>query len=144
MKLHRNNKTYIQKNDILCLINSGLPIPADIYQKIINLRISGGKEFIEIRDKEEIEYLSTISWIMDYDQIDILTEEEIFEKSDELKKQMSELLERCKNMDINERLKYLNEYRNLALTIQALREIYWIKKGYEQIELPAEVRIRKK
>ena len=84
MKILKDNKIYVQKNDMAYLNSSGLDIPASIYMKVYGKGItiidnSNRYEFIEFTDPKEIEFFQGLDWIVDYDKVKDLTEEELLQ-----------------------------------------------------------------
>ena len=91
MKILKDNKIYVQKNDMAYLNSSELDIPASIYMKVYGKGItiidnSNRYEFIEFTDPKEIEFFQGLDWIVDYDEVKDLTEEELTKIRNEVSK----------------------------------------------------------
>ena len=97
MKIIENGKIYVQKNDIALLNETDLAIPASIYVKVYGAGIviidnSNRFEFVEFTEKEEIEFFKSLDWIVDYNQVKNLSEEEIKELTSSTLKEKNKIV----------------------------------------------------
>lgn len=84
MKIFKDNSVYVQKNDMVNLNHTDIPIPASIFLKVFGQGITvidetNRYEFIEFNAPEEIKFFQEQDWIVDYNAIRDLTEEELME-----------------------------------------------------------------
>ena len=84
MKILINNKIYVQKNDIAYLNSTDIPIPASIFLKVYGKGVtiidgSNRYEFIEFSDPKEMSFFQGLDWIIDYDEVKCLSEEELIQ-----------------------------------------------------------------
>lgn len=147
MKIIKDNVIYIQNNDIIQLNHSDMDIPASIFMKIFGNGIviiddSNRYEFVSFTEPEEIEFLRNIDWILDYDEVKDLSEEEIITLAEKIMSERNELANKFLSMTESEKEK------NIAMVDQcelinhkmfSLRDFLWFKQGHIQMELPEEV-----
>lgn len=84
MKIFKDNSVYVQKNDMVNLNHTDISIPASIFIKVFGQAITvidetNRYEFIEFNAPEEIKFFQEQDWIVDYNAIRDLTEEELME-----------------------------------------------------------------
>lgn len=82
MKIFAENAVYVQKNDMSYLNSSGLDIPTSIFMKVFGHGItiidnSNRYEFIKFDDPREVEFFAAQDWIIDYNALKDLTEDEL-------------------------------------------------------------------
>lgn len=90
---------YIQGSDILMLNCIEDTLAEDIYSQYENKITKYNLEyFIEITNPEEIEFLESINWIIDYKKTINLTEEEIIEEKDTILEKLELFNERIRSL----------------------------------------------
>ncbi len=82
MKIITNDSAYVQKNDISYLNLSDLPIPASIFMKVFGngvtiINDSNRYDFVKFDEESEIEYFKDLDWMIDYNEVKDLSEDEI-------------------------------------------------------------------
>lgn len=85
MKIITDRAVYVQKNDIAFLNQTDLDIPASIYLKAFGnspttiIDDSNRFDFLKFDDEREIEYFRNLEWIIDYNEVKDLDEEQLME-----------------------------------------------------------------
>ena len=95
MKIVTDKAVYIQKNDIIRLSQSYLNIPESVFLQIYatGVIIADDKykyEFIKIELDKEIDFFKSIDWIIDYNEVKDLSENEIIELSQKFAQEKNE------------------------------------------------------
>ncbi len=150
MKINQNNRLYIQRIDLLYIYESFSVIPASIYERTIKkkhfITDKNKYEFIEFTNPDEISYLDSIDWIIDYNEVKELKPEEILQLDKEIASQEIELIAKIRNMnneDISNNLNMISKHHQIQLKRQSLRDVLWYKLGYINMTLPKEVPTKK-
>lgn len=148
MKIITDDAVYVQKNDITYLNQylslSNLPIPSSIFEKVFGRNIviidnSNRYEFIKFDKPEEIEFFQGIDWMIDYNKVKDLSEEEIIALAKSIVEENNEIARRFNSMTPEERKKNINmafQYELLDFKICSLRDILWFKQGHIKMDLP--------
>lgn len=148
MKIITDDAVYVQKNDITYLNQylslSNLPIPSSIFEKVFGSNIiiidnSNRYEFIKFDKPEEIEFFQGIDWMIDYNKVKDLSEEEIIALAKSIAEENNEIARRFNSMTPEERKKNINmafQYELLDFKICSLRDILWFKQGHIKMDLP--------
>ena len=144
MKIIRNDKVYVQKNDLALLNRSDESIPAIVYYKMFEggMMIVGDfnrDEFVEYNAAGAIDFFKNATWILDYDEVKDLTEEELDSLGEEIIDQRNSIAtmyngmtqeERAKNQALPTQCKFL-EYK-----LMMLRDFELFKRGKKELTLP--------
>ena len=74
MKIFKDNSVYVQKNDMVYLNQTDIPIPASIFMKVFGNGITiiderNRYEFVKFEAPEEVEFFQNQDWIVDYNEI---------------------------------------------------------------------------
>ena len=145
MKILKDNKIYVQKNDMAYLNSSDLPIPGSIFMKVFGQGItiiddSNRYEFIEFTKPEEVEFFRSLDWIVDYDSVKDLTEEEIIELGQSV---AAERNNRAKKFNAMSEAKRKQQYASVMAELElldfkmyTLRDIIMFKNGELEFTLP--------
>lgn len=147
MKIITDNAVYVQKNDIAYLNQTDLAIPASIFMKIFGNDIvddNNRYKFIKFDTPEEIEYFRNIDWMIDYNEVKNLSEEEIIALTQSIVEEKNNIAQRFNSMDPEAREENMNMVfwcELLDFKIYSLRDILWFKQGHIQMELPEDVDI---
>lgn len=144
MKIIRDDKVYIQKCDIGYLDMSDVEIPAPVYYKIYESgsRIIGDfnrLDFEEYSSKELVEFFRKLAWILDYDEVKDLTDEEICLLGEELIDQRNSIAAMYNNMSQEERAKNQSlraQCELIEYKVSSLREFQMYKNGEIKMRLP--------
>lgn len=144
MKIITDNAVYVQKNDIVCLSHSDLSIPSSIFMKVFGNDIviiddSNRYDFVEFNDQNDIEFFKGIDWIIDYDEIKDLTEEDLLAQAQSMALAINDIQKRFNFMSLEEReqnVDMLLQCRRLDFKISSLRDILWFKQGHIKMQLP--------
>ncbi len=144
MKIITNNVAYVQKNDIVCLNQTDLVIPASIFMKVFGNGIviiddSNRYEFVEFDASEEIEFFKGIDWMIDYNEVKDLSEEETIALGQSIAEEKNNIAQRFNSMTPEERKKNMNmvsQCELLDFKMYSLRDVLWFKQGHIKMELP--------
>lgn len=144
MKIITNNVAYVQKNDIVCLNQTDLVIPASIFMKVFGNGIviiddSNRYEFVEFDAPEEIEFFKGIDWMIDYNEVKDLSEEEIIVLGQSIAEEKNNIAQRFNSMTPEERKENMNmvsQCELLDFKMYSLRDVLWFKQGHIKMELP--------
>ena len=147
MKIITSDGVYVQKKDIAFLPHSmNLPIPESILLKAngngIVITEDNKYEFFKFQEKEEIEYFKNLDWIIDYNEIKDLSEENIKKWIKNIEKNIQTIATEFNSMTKEERKgnrKTVAEYDLLEFKLDSLRELFWFKQGYLPMELPENI-----
>ena len=129
MKIITNDSAYVQKNDLAYLNSSDLPIPASIFMKVFGngvtiINDSNRYDFVKFDEESEIEYFKDLDWMIDYNQVKDLSEDEMIKLAESIgeeRKQHTNMVTKC---DL------------LEFKFYSLRDILWFKQGHIPMELP--------
>lgn len=149
MKIVKNNKIYVQKNDIVCLNQTNLAIPASIFMKVFGNGIviiddSNRYEFVAFDTPEEIEFFRNLDWIIDYDEVKKLSEEEMIALGQSIAEEKNKIARIFNSLPQEEREKNMNlvsQAELLDFKMYSLRDILWFKQGRIKMELPEGVEL---
>lgn len=147
MKIINDTKVYVQKNDIAFLNQSDLPIPASIFMKVFGNGIviiddSNRYEFVEFTEPNEIEFFKGINWMIDYNEVKNLSEEETIELGQTIAQEKNKIAERFNSMKPEDREKNMNmvsQCELLDFKMYSLRDVLWFKQGHLAMELPDDI-----
>ena len=145
MKIIYENCVYVQKNDIGFLNQTDMPIPGSIYMKVFGnsgvtiIDNSNRFEFIEFTKPNEIEYFKNINWMIDYNDVCNLNEDEIIELGNKISKERNDIAQKYNAMSQEERKKNYNLFRECELLdfkMLSLRDIILHKQGKPSFTIP--------
>ena len=144
MKIITENAVYVQKNDITYLNHTDLPIPASIFIKVFGngmviIDDSNRYEFEKFEDNHEIEFFKRLDWIVDYNSVKDLSDDEIIEIGQSIvqsKNQIAQQLDSMSEDQRKENLEMLTQYELLNFKMHSLRDILWFKRGDLKMTLP--------
>lgn len=134
-------KLYIQKEDIINLMDiNGFVLPS-IYNKYkySNIYNENPKEFIEITDLKEIDYLNKLDWIIDYREYVLMNENELIELGKHYETKINDIATTYNEMSLKERQQsYFLKREHDTLTYKFYQIIYMtrIKKGIDKLHTP--------
>ena len=145
MKILKDNKIYVQKNDIAYLNVTNEAIPASIYLKVYGRGItiiddSNRYEFIEFTDPKEIEFFQRLDWIIDYNEVKDLTEEQIIQLGKEVAAEKNRRADEFNAQPETYRRetieRVLAEQELFDFKMYSLRDIIMFKRGELTFKLP--------
>lgn len=147
MKIITENAVYVQKNDIVYLNNIELAIPASIFMKvfgngIVIINDSNRYEFVKFEAPEEIEFFKGIDWMIDYNEVKDLSEEEIISLGQSIAEEKNNIAQRFNSMTPEERKENMNmvsQYELLDFKMYSLRDFLWFRQGHIKMKLPKEL-----
>ena len=144
MKIITDSAVYVQKNDIAYLNQTDLAIPASIFMKVFGSGIviiddSNRYEFVEFDAPEEIEFFKGIDWMIDYNEVKDLSEEETITLGQSIAKEKNSIAQRFNSLTLEERKENMNmvsQCELLDFKMYSLRDVLWFKQGHIKMELP--------
>lgn len=144
MKIITDNAVYVQKNDIAFLNQTDLAIPASIFMKVFGNGIviiddSNRYEFVKFEAPEEIELFKGIDWMIDYNEVKDLSEEETIALGQSIAEEKNNIAQRFNSMTPEERKKNMtmvSQCELLDFKMYSLRDVLWFKQGHIKMELP--------
>lgn len=147
MKIITNDAAYVQKNDIAYLNQTDLDIPASIYLKTCETGTfivddSNRYEFIQFNEPAEIQFFKNQDWILDYNQVKDMTEDELIEYGEKIITQYNELAETFNALSEQERIQNTELDMRcdlLGFKIFSLHDFIFYRKGLLEIQLPSEL-----
>ena len=141
MKIIAKDSAYVQKTDILYLLKSNLKIPESIYLKISCEVIDENNkyEFIKFTNHNDIKYFKNFSWIIDYNDIKHLNENDIINMCQEIASQINNIADKYNKMSDIEKDKnedMVQKCELLDYKMHSLRDALWFKQGHINLTLP--------
>ena len=144
MKIVTDKKVYVQKNDIAYLNQTDLPIPASIFMKVYGSGIviiddRNRYEFVEFTAPEEIEFFKKLDWMIDYNEVKDLSEEELIKLGENLNNRYNDIAIKYNAMSQEKRKENQHlvvEHELLGFKMCSLRDIILFKRGTLKINLP--------
>ncbi len=151
MKIITDKEVYVQKNDIAYLNQTDIPILASVYTKMLNNGIiiiddSNRYEFVKFDKKEEIEFFKKLDWIVDYNKVKDLTEEEIISLAQSIQQERETIAHKYNSLKSEERENHPEMVRDcelLEFKIYSLRDFLWFKQGHIKMTLPEGITLPK-
>ena len=147
MKIITNDAAYVQKNDIAYLNQTDLDIPASIYLKACETGTfivddSNRYEFIRFNKPDEIQFFKNQDWILNYNQVKDMTEDELIEYGEKIITQYNELAETFNALSEQERIQNTELDMRcdlLGFQIFSLHDFIFYRKGLLEMQLPSEL-----
>ena len=144
MKIVTNTAVYVQKDDMIALNETNLPIPTSIFNKVwgVGITIINGTnryEFIKFEEEHEIEYFKELDWIVDYNELKDLDESEFIALGEKAAQEQKEIAEKYNFMTKEEQNKnqdLVSRHEMLTFKIYSIRDVLWFKQGHIRFELP--------
>lgn len=146
MKIIRNNKIYVQKNDIMFAFNHSNAIPLVIinqfFRGIVIVDDSNRMDFVSFEDKSAIDYFNKLDYIINYDDYKDMFIEELDQKIKELVIRRSKIVNKYNSLSPKKRRQnfdLFNEYEKLEYVLDYLDEFRKSKLGTNHMNIPAEI-----
>lgn len=144
IKIITNDEVYVQKNDLAYLYSSSLPIPSFIYNKLLEsiegfIDDSNRYDFVKFEEKSEIEYFKGLEWMIDYNEVKDLSEEETTELLESIANEHETIAQKYNSMSDEERMhniEMFNQCDRLEFKFNSLRDILWFKQRNIFMKLP--------
>lgn len=148
MKIITENAAYVQKNDIAYLTHTELPIPATIFEKVYGEGIviidnRNRYEFVKFDKCYEIEFFKGLDWMIDYNQVKDLKDEEIMQMGQDICDKRNKLAEKYNAMSIEDRKKNASlsdECDLLEFKMHSLSDVFLFMSGKLKMPFPKELR----
>lgn len=145
MKIITNDAVYVQKNDISYLNSfDDIAIPASIYMKVygngtVYVNDSNRYEFVKFEEKTEIEFFKGLDWMVDYNEVKDLSEQETIELLESIRKEQNTIATEFNSMSEEEKRNnfvMMMQSEQLAFKYYSLRDVLWFKQEHLAMELP--------
>lgn len=144
MKIITNDAVYVQKDDIIHLYQSDLFIPESVFMKFFDgesvvINDSNRYDFVKFEEKPEMEFFQNIDWMIDYNEVKDLNEDEFISVGQKIARDKNELAQIINSMPKSEKQRYMatvNKYELLEHKLYSLRNVLWFKQGHIFIRLP--------
>jgi len=136
---------YVQKNDIAYHNNIEEKIPASIYLKMYShteitiIADDNRMDFVSFDEPNEIEFFKKADYILDWNEYQKLSEEQLKEKYQEMLEQKNEKAETfiaMSNEDKEQNQHIIQECENLDYMMKYVQEFYWIKTEQKTMPFP--------
>lgn len=152
MKIITEKAAYVQKNDLMYLNSSSLAIPASIYMKVFGWGITiiddrNRYEFVKFEEDSEIEFFKDIDWMIDYNEVKDLTEEEMINLGQSIVEKKNAIAKKYNGMSRKEKknnCEMIQDCELLEFKMYSLADIIHYKRGELPMDLPVEVVGKKK
>jgi len=152
MKIVNSDSVYVQKNDIAYLNSSDLPIPTSIFMKVFGngvtiINDSNRYDFVKFKEESEIEYFKSLDWMIDYNEVKNLSEDEIIKLLEGIGEELEKIATAFNSMSDEDRKQHSDmvaKYGLLEFKFYSLRDILWLKQGHISMKLPKEEKSKKK
>lgn len=144
MKIINSDSIYVQKNDIAYLNLSNLPIPVSVFIKVFGngatiINDSNRYDFVKFEKESEIEYFKRLDWMIDYNEVKDLSEDEIIKLAKSIGEEREKIVTTFNSMSEEERKQHTDMVTKcdlLEFKFYSLRDILWFKQGHISIKLP--------
>jgi len=145
MKLFRNNRVYVQMNDVMFAMSHSDSVPGvvvnQIFKGIVIVTNDNKMDFVNFDDKTAINYFKSLDFIVNYDDYKDLSIEELDAKAEELIEKIGVVADKYNGLSEEKRAKHhdlVDEYEKLEYVINCLGEIKGIKLGTNHMDIPEE------
>lgn len=147
MKIVNSDNVYVQKNDLGFLNSMDLPINASVFMKVFGNGItiindSNRYDFVKFDEESEIEYFKGLDWMIDYNEVKNLSEDEIIKLANSICDEREKIAETFNSMTDEERKQNIDMVLKcdlLEFKFYSLRDILWFKQGHISIEIPESI-----
>ena len=147
MKIITDNCVYVQMNDIMFLNQTDLSIPVSIFLKVFNDDVviiddRNRYDFVKFDDALEIEFFRNLDFIVDYNSVKDLSEEEIIDMGQKVANKKNSIAKTYNAMTSSireENIHLVYECERLDYKMYSLRDILWFRQGRLKFNLPSEI-----
>ncbi len=145
MKIITDTAAYVQKNDLAYyLTNVDYDVPASIFMKafgngIVIVDDRNRYDFVKFEEENEIEFFKQIDWIIDYNEVKDLSEQEFIAMGNQIIDEQNKIARTFNEMSETERQEHLDmvsRHELLNFKLYSLRDILWFKRGTLKMKLP--------
>ena len=153
MKIVLDKELYVQKKDLDFLIYRMDEIPDTIIRKIFSpgqtvIDSCVKYDFVKFDDPSHIEFLNSMKWILDYDEVKDLNDEEIVELRTKYAKErdlfvkkynficLAEKTRPLSSSEREEKTKFYDEFVGLSYKAQSITTFLWYKQGDTEMVFP--------
>lgn len=155
MKIITKEKAYIQKKDIANLMSTmeafSLSCPMSVFNQFFSevfiCTQDNMYDFVEITDKASIDFFKKLDYILDYDEVKDLTEEEIIKLGQSINDEINILIKKFDSMSIQEKNKEFNRMKKQSkikeYKMYDIRDFLWLKQGHLNFKLPSDIEYSK-
>lgn len=147
MKILTTNAIYVQKVDLEFFHYNRRTLPASIIDKVfknpqIDMDDYEKYDFIKFEEDDDIEFFQKTNWIIDYNYITSLSNEQIKQIGQDFLKQYDEVQRKLALIKSDNPLfpTLLNESAILNYQLRAINDALDIKNGLLKISLPPELK----
>lgn len=102
MKLFRNNKVYVQMNDVMFAMNYSNAIPLviinQIFTGVVIVTNDNENDFVSFDDKAAIDYFRKLDFILDYDDYKDLSIEKLDAKAEIILKKIKDIVNKYNSL----------------------------------------------
>lgn len=126
MKIIKENAVYVQKSDLVEAFRIGVRMPFFLAQQAchyakFSTAVDTRFDFIKYTEEEDMNFLKNFNYILDYEELSVMTRDELYEKAKRI------LIEK-RNLVAN--YEYWNEdvlkrYQLLNLELECIRNFVW-------------------
>lgn len=135
-KVEKQEEVYVQYDDLLVLYNSGVYVPASIYDKVFTndfvVDDNNRFDFVKFTDKDAIEFFKYVDWIINYDDLNKMNPYE-------LNRYYLNTINESNNILRNKKMSFDDiEYEQELLYYKAysIKTFYLAKYGNLEIDFP--------
>lgn len=149
MKIIRENKVYVQNIDIAHLLPAvstlGINCPGEIFAQLFGEGFfictpDNQHEFKEYKGKEVVEFFKGLDYIVDYDTVKDLSEDEIMTMGEEICTERNRIARKYNNLSEEEAEKMCERvHAGIAIAdfkLEGIRDFLWFKQGHIKVTLP--------
>lgn len=143
-KIINSDSAYVQKNDTAYLNSFHLLIPFSIFMKVFGngvtiINDSNRYDFVKFDEESEIEFFKGLDWMIDYNEVKDLSEDEIIKLAKNIEKEREKIATTFNSMSKKEKNQHIDMVTKcdlLEFKFYSLRDILWLKQGHISIKLP--------
>ena len=150
MKIIKDNKVYVQYCDITHLMEAlaGLKIscPNSIIEKCFSngfICIQDNRfDFIEFEGLEAVEFFRNLDYIIDYEKVKDLSEDELTQLGSDINKKINKIVEEYNSMSEKDKNnnyeRAITECNLLKYKMISVRDFLWFKQKHIEMKLPTQ------
>lgn len=144
MKIITDSAAYVQVEDLHHIKVSGLRSPESVVNKIYScgaaiINDNNRYDFIEFNERHEIEFFRKSDWIVDYNDIKNLDEDQILFLGECISREKFNISQQFNNLCSHEQVRnqdMITKCELLDYKLYSLRNIIWFKNGDIDMKLP--------
>ena len=146
MKIISDNAVYVQKSDIMQVMQFERTIPAEIVESMftsgpIIINSSNCFDFVKFTSPASMEFFAGLDWIVDYGEVKDMPEEDILALCNSLADDYNAIAETYNNLTPHQRKinhTLSTECDKKGYKIDGLREFVWFRRGDLPVTIPDE------